>query len=139
VKATLLLVLTAAGAAASACWTTKAQPDPVAPTPPPRPFVEARRTPPRASPCEQAVDHLAEIERDELSKIPDFADKLDALRDVTVASCDETHWSPELMACFNDTADTTALQQCQSLFTSDQTSDLMRRITEILTGLNGPP
>ena len=121
------------------CWTTASQPPPVAPASQPKPFAEARRAPPRASPCEQAVDHLAEIERDELSKIPDFADKLDALRDVTVASCDETHWSPELMACFNDTADTTALQQCQSLFTSDQTSDLMRRITEILTGLNGPP
>jgi hypothetical protein len=121
------------------CWTTASQPPPVAPAPQPKPFAEARRAPPRASPCEQAVDHLAEIERDELSKIPDFADKLDALRDVTVASCDETHWSPELMACFNDTADTTALQQCQSLFTSDQTSDLMRRITEILTGLNAPP
>lgn len=130
-RAVLLLAL-------SACWTT-ASPPPAAPTQQPTSFVEARRVAPRASPCEQAVDHLAEIERDELSKIPDFADKLEALREVTVASCDETHWSAELMACFNDTADTTALQQCQSLFTSGQTSDLMRRITEILTGLNGPP
>jgi hypothetical protein len=122
-----------------ACWTTASPPPPVMPTPRPTPIVEAHRIAPRVSPCEQAVDHLAEIERDELSKIPDFADKLEALRDVTVASCEEAHWSAELMACFHDTADTTALQQCQSLFTSDQTSDLMRRITEILTGLNGPP
>jgi len=122
----------------TACWTS-AQPVAVAPAPEPTPSSLTRHGPPAASPCEVAVDHLVDIERDELAKIPDFADKLDALRDVAVASCDETHWSPELMACFGDTADTSALQQCQSLFTSEQTSDLMRRITEILTGLTTPP
>jgi hypothetical protein len=127
------------GVVLGSCWTT-AQPTPVEPaTQPPAHVAELRRSIPHASACEIAVDHLVEVERDELAKIPDFMDKIDAIREVTVASCDDTHWSPELMACFGDTVDTTALQQCQSLFTSDQTSDLMRRITEILTGLNAPP
>jgi hypothetical protein len=91
------------------------------------------------SPCESTVDHLVEIERDELAKVPDFADKLDAMREVAVASCVETRWSAELLRCFSDTDDTTALSQCESLLTSDQTQDLMRRVTEILTGLTAPP
>ena len=121
------------------CWTAAQTPAIDPPPQQPAHVAEVRRSIPRASACEIAVDHLVEVERDELSKIPDFMDKIDAIREVTVASCDDTHWSPALMSCFADTVDTTALQQCQSLFTSDQTTDLMRRITEILTGLNAPP
>ena len=131
-KAALLVVL-------AGCWTTASSPRPSSPEPVPKPIAEAHRTIVRVSPCEQAVDHLAEIERDELSKIPDFADKLDTLHDITVASCDDMHWSPELMSCFADVSDASALQQCQSLFTTEQTTDLVRRISELLTGLNGPP
>ncbi len=131
-RAALLLAITG-------CWTTASSRPPTAPEPPPTPITEARRAPVRFSPCEQAVDHLAEIEHEELSKIPDFADKLETLRNITVVSCDDMHWSAELIACFNDTSDASALQQCQSLFTTEQTTDLVRRISEILTGLNGPP
>ncbi|MEO8548986.1 MAG: hypothetical protein ABI678_03410 [Kofleriaceae bacterium] len=121
----------------TACWTSSAPP-PVEPQPPPP--VAARRVASSArTPCETTVDHLVEIERDELAKVPDFADKLDTIREVAIASCLETQWSAEVIRCFSDTDDTSALSQCESLFTSAQTQDLLRRVTEILTGLNAPP
>jgi len=123
--------------ALAACWTSSAPPA-VEPQPPPQ-VVAKRATSSARSPCESTVDHLVEVEREELTKVPDFADKLDAMREVAVASCVDTQWSPELMRCFADTNDTSALSQCESLFTSDQTQDLMRRVTEILTGLTAPP
>jgi hypothetical protein len=43
------------------------------------------------------------------------------------------------MHCFTDTVDNTALAECQSLFTTEQTTDLMRRISEVMTGQNAPP
>ncbi|MEO6771476.1 MAG: hypothetical protein ABI467_00450 [Kofleriaceae bacterium] len=118
------------------CWTSSPPPIVEPPAPPP---VVARHRRPLHSPCEATIDHIVEVMQDELARIPDFADKLDAIRDVAVASCNETEWTPELRACFDNTADNTAIQECQSLFTSDQTSDLMRRMTEVLTGLNAPP
>ena len=118
------------------CW-TNSPPAIVEPAPPPP--VVARRSQPLHSPCEITIDHIVEVMHEELARIPDFADKLDAIRDVAVASCDETRWTPELHACFDNTTDNTAIQECQSLFTADQTTDLMRRMTEVLTGLNAPP
>jgi len=118
------------------CWTAAAPP---VVEPPPPPPVVAHRSPPLHSPCEVTIDHIVEVMHVELSRIPDFADKLDDIRDVAVASCDETKWTPELRSCFDNTTDNTAIQECQSLFTPDQTSDLMRRMTEVLTGLNAPP
>ncbi len=122
----------------AACWTSTAPP-PVAPQLESPPVQVTRHRRPLRSPCEVTIDHLVDIERDEISKIPDFVDKIDTIREVAIASCNETQWSPELMSCFGDTVDNTALAECQSLFTSDQTSDLMRRVTEVLTGVNGPP
>jgi len=101
------------------CWTAAAPP---VVEPPPPPPVVAHRSPPLHSPCEVTIDHIVEVMHVELSRIPDFADKLDELR-----------------SCFDNTTDNTAIQECQSLFTPDQTSDLMRRMTEVLTGLNAPP
>ena len=118
------------------CWTSS---PPVIVEPAPPPPVYVHRSQPLHSPCEVTVDHIVDVMHDELSRIPDFTDKLDALRDVAVASCDETKWTPELRACFDNTTDNTAIQECQALFTPDQTSDLMRRMTEVLTGLNAPP
>jgi hypothetical protein len=121
----------------AACWTGSAPP-PVEPQPPPQ-VVAKHATSAARSPCEATVEHLVDVERDELAKVPDFADKLDAMREVAIASCVDTRWSPELMRCFADTDDTSALSQCESLLTSEQTQDLMRRVTEILTGLTAPP
>jgi len=97
------------------------------------------RSHPVKSPCEIAIDHVIDVSRDELDKITDFADKLQLIRDVSVDSCNDQHWSTELIHCFGDTADNSGLAQCQSLLTPDQTSDLMRRITEVLTQPAQPP
>ncbi len=121
----------------SACWTQAAQPPP-APAPAPITAPIVRHTSSRSQ-CEVTVDHLAEIERDELSKVPDFADKLDDLHDLAVSSCEDSHWTVELMQCLDNTVDNTALSQCSSLFSPEQTQDLMRRVTEALTGLASPP
>lgn len=120
----------------AACWTSTAPP-PVEPTPPPQ--VAMRRTGSLRSPCDATVSHLLEIEHDELAGIPDYEDKLDAIRDAATASCIEMKWSDELIQCFAGTVDNSALRQCESLVTPDQGNDLMRRITEIVTGSNQPP
>jgi hypothetical protein len=98
----------------------------------------ARRSPVHRSPCEQTIDHLIDLLHDDLAKVRDFDDKLAALRDAAISSCTEMRWSAELMHCFGETDDNTALQQCQSLVSTDQTSDLMRRVTEVLAGAPTP-
>jgi hypothetical protein len=129
-----LVVAATLAATLTGCWTS-AQPPPVEPTSPepPPPLVIARRSPLRRSPCEQTIDHLIDLLHDDLAKLRDFDDKLSSLRDAAISSCTEMHWSAELMHCFGDTVDNTALQQCQSLVTTEQTSDLMRRVTEVLS------
>lgn len=119
------------------CWTAQST-TPVAPPPDPQPPIVLRSHPVK-SPCEIAIDHVIDVSRDELDKITDFADKLQLIRDVSVDSCNDQHWSTELIHCFGDTADNSGLAQCQSLLTPDQTSDLMRRITEVLTQPAQPP
>ncbi len=127
-----LLIATLAG-----CWTST-PPQVVEPAPPP-PQVALHRAPPRQTPCAITVDHLIDVLHDELANVPDFVDKLDTIHDVAIASCEETKWSPEVMRCFSDTLDNTALAQCQSLLTMEQTADLARRMTEIMTGSIVPP
>ncbi|CAN5664342.1 hypothetical protein BH11MYX1_BH11MYX1_44150 [soil metagenome] len=119
------------------CWTST-PPQVIEPAQPP-PSVIAHRPMPRQSPCELTVEHLIDVLHDELANVPDFADKLDTIHDIAVASCDETKWSPEVMRCFSATQDNTALAQCQSLLTMDQTSDLARRMTEVMSGAVSPP
>jgi hypothetical protein len=94
---------------------------------------------PRPRPCELTVEHLIDVLHDELANVPDFADKLDMIHDVAIASCEETKWSLEVMRCFGDTQDNTALAQCQSLLTIEQTSDLARRMTMVMSGAVAPP
>lgn len=122
----------------SACWTGAAQP-PAEPPPPPSPAPRLVHHLAPRTPCEITVDHLKDVEHDELSRVPDFADKLDELRDLAVASCEATHWTGELMDCLDHTADSTAVSQCGAFLTADQTQDLMQRIAEALMGLAAPP
>ncbi len=119
------------------CWTSS-PPRVVEPTSPSPPIV-AHRSLPRLSPCALTVDHLIDVLHDELSSLPDFAEKLEQIHGVAIASCEETRWSPEVMRCFGDTVDNTALAQCQSLLTMDQTADLARRVTEVVSGPVSPP
>lgn len=124
--------------AVAGCWTNAPAARPVEPPPDPQPAVSLRPHPMR-SPCEVAVDHVIDISREEFDRVVDFAEKLQAIRDASVDSCNETHWSPELLRCFDDTIDSTSLSQCQSMLSADQTSDLMKRITEVLTQPVPPP
>jgi hypothetical protein len=119
------------------CWTTASAP-PVAPPQDPQPTVVFRAHPAK-SPCEVAIDHVIEISHEDLDKITDFSEKLPMIRDVSVDSCNEQHWSPELIHCLGETADNSSLAACQSLLTPDQTSDVMRRITEVMTQPSQPP
>jgi hypothetical protein len=118
------------------CWTSAPPPivEPAAAAP-----IVAHRPVPRRSPCALTVDHLIDVLHDELANLPDFADKLETIHGVAIASCEDTHWSPEVMRCFDDTVDNTALAQCQSLLTMDQTTDLARRVTEVVSGASSPP
>ena len=120
-------------ASTAACWTSTPV-TPAEPVPEPTPTVVLRPRPIK-SPCEIAVDHVIDISHDELDKLAGsgFTDKLDEVRDVAVESCNETAWSPELVQCFTETFDNAGLSQCQNLMSSDQMSDLMKRITEVLT------
>ncbi|MFT3692601.1 MAG: hypothetical protein QM831_05640 [Kofleriaceae bacterium] len=123
--------------ALAGCWTQVSQPPPAPPPSAPAPQV-ARRIVSRSQ-CEITVDHLVDVMGDELSKVPDFVGKLDTIRDLAVASCDETHWSGELMNCLETTSDSSVIQQCAVLFSAEQTQDLMQRMTEALTGIGAPP
>lgn len=115
------------------CWTST--PPQVVEPAQPAPIVVAHRPRSRQSPCARTVEHLTDVLHDELANMPDFAN---TIHDVAIASCEESKWSPEALRCFSDTLDNTALAQCQSLLTMDQTSDLARRMTEVMSGANSP-
>jgi hypothetical protein len=118
----------------ASCWTASTPPaTPVAPAPEPQVAVTAHRTHAYRSPCEVAVDHVFEVSHDELGALTDFAGRLDSLRSAAIESCNEQHWTTEMLDCLNALADSGGLGACQARLTTDQTSDLMRRLTEILT------
>ena len=122
-------------AALAGCWTSSSQPTttPVTPPPDPQVAIVAHHTRVYRSPCEVAVDHVFEVSHDELAALTDFAGRLDALRSAASDSCNEQHWTTEMLDCLNALADSSGLGACQSRLTTDQTSDLMKRLTEILT------
>ena len=111
------------------CWTQTTATTPTAPPPDPQP-VYVLRSHPMKSPCEVAIDHVLEISHDDLDRV--FAEKLDVIREASIESCSEMHWSQELVQCFTDTTDNSALGPCQSMLTPDQMSDLMKRISEAM-------
>jgi len=119
-------------AALAGCWTSSSPATtPVAPPEPQIAVVQRPRV--YKSPCELAADHVFEIARDELEKVADFAGRVDTVRNAAIESCNEQHWSGEMLDCFNALTDAGGLGACVSRLTTDQTSDLMRRLTEVLT------
>ncbi len=119
----------------AACWTSTPV---VAPTPPPTdpepPATYASHRPSHyRSPCELAIDHIVEVAHDEIDKIPDLADRLGVIRDAGVASCNETTWAADALRCFEEAVESSDLGRCEGQLTPDQTSDLMRRMTEVMS------
>ena len=114
------------------CWSNTPVVAPSSPPPDPMPevTVSSRRPSHYRSPCEVALDHVVDILREEIEKVPDLADKVGAVRDAAVASCNETRWTDDVLRCFGNANEASELGVCQTQLTPDQTTDLMRRLTE---------
>jgi hypothetical protein len=119
------------------CWGATPSPPPQEPRPldPPPPTVTARAFPRKlvVSPCTNAIDHALEIVRPEFDQIPQMKDRLDLVHDAAVASCEAMQWSDDTVACFANAGDSAELRNCQSMLSSDQNSDLGKRMTDVMT------
>ena len=115
------------------CWTTSSPPR--EPIEPPPQFIAVRpislkRTPSR---CENAIDHALELARPELEAIAIMKERLGLIRDAVVESCEVMQWSNDSLACFEDATVLGEMRNCQSSLTSEQTSDLSKRMSDVLT------
>src|SRR5437016_3584804 len=126
------------GIVLGACWTAPATPPPAAPEPvpetqPPVAFREGRRH----SPCEATAEHVLDVLHDEIDRLP--PELVDKLPQILIDSCTATSWSDDTLRCFNDSGDSQAVQRCQSQLTPDQSSDMMRRVSEAFANSKTPP
>jgi hypothetical protein len=121
--------------AAAGCWGTPAPQEPIArPVDPPvttaRTFPSRKPPPPR---CVTAVDHALEVARPELEQIPQMKERIELIREAVVASCQAVQWSDDSLACFENAGDMAEMRNCQAMLTSDQNTDLGKRMTDVLT------
>lgn len=115
------------------CWTASSPPrEPMRPAQPiadPRP-IATKRTPSR---CATAIDHAVELARPELEQISTMKERLGLIRDAVVDSCEATQWSGESLACFEDATVLGEMRNCQATMTSEQTTDLSKRMSDVLS------
>ncbi|HEU0029722.1 MAG TPA: hypothetical protein VFQ53_03745 [Kofleriaceae bacterium] len=123
------------GVALAGCWTAPPPREPtVVPEAEPVPAATSRafRTAtPR--PCTVAVDHAVEISREEIERVTTLRERIEAIRDAAIESCETDHWSDAAISCFANAADGTDVNNCEAQMTSDQRADLDRRMIEALS------
>jgi hypothetical protein len=112
------------------CWTAPPPQEPIAR--PPEPPVVVR--PPRQlqkSPCERAVENAIEVSRADLEQNTKLKAHIVDVQHAAVESCETLAWPTEALECFQDAVDASNMRTCVSKLTSDQRSDMFRRIDEI--------
>ena len=75
---------------------------------------------------------MADKLRPEFSKTGFPEATIDEMIEAAIESCRETDWSTELLACYENAADSTDLNQCQSLMTTEQSEDVTRRMMDVI-------
>ena len=85
----------------------------------------------KQSPCDLAIARAFETAKDELQRVARLKDQLDEVRAAATESCKATSWSQETLDCFTNAAIGTEVIRCTSRLTSEQNTDMERRMNDI--------
>jgi len=82
---------------------------------------------------------MADKLRPEFSKtgIPEAT--IEELITAAIESCRAMDWSSELISCYDNASDTSAINTCQSLMTTEQSEDITRRMMDVVSRMSQLP
>jgi hypothetical protein len=144
------LLVVFAAICGSACWTDRspgrlttpapaAPADPTAGGPPSSGIRFVSRAPNR---CAPAIAHVLEQSKADIAGSGMSEAFIQEMQEMAVASCQETQWSPETLACFEGTETSSELTACFKAMLQEQQDDFQKRMTELFqrqSSLSVPP